>query len=69
MKYTTWIMCGILIIFGLFASVFAFTGFDMLMLVCAGNTYVYRALLSLTGIAALWLIFWLFAFRPTRFLS
>lgn len=69
MKYTTWIMCGILIVSGLFAAVFAFSGFDLLLFLCAGNGYIYRALLSLAGVAALWLLFWLLAFRPTRFLS
>lgn len=69
MKYTTWIMCGILIVFGIFATVFAFSGFDLLLFLCAGNITIYRALLSLAGVAALWLLYWLFAFRPTKFLS
>ncbi len=69
MKHTTWIMCGILILYGLFASVFALSGFDLLMLLTAGHVYVYRAALSLTGVAAAWLLFWLLAFRPTKFLS
>lgn len=69
MKYTTWIMSGILIFLGICASVYALGGFDLLLFLCAGNFYVYRALLSLGGVAALWLLFGLFAFRPTRFLS
>ena len=69
MKYTTWIFCGILILFGLFASVYALTGFDALLFLCFGNFYLYRALLSLAGIGSLWLLFWLVAFRPTKFLS
>ena len=69
MKYTTWICCGFLIIFGLLASVYALSGFDLLLFLCAGNAVIYRALLSLSGIGALWLLFWLIAFRPTKFLS
>lgn len=69
MKYTTWIMCGILIFFGILASVYALTGADLLMYLCFGNSYTYRAVLSLSGVAALWLLFWLVAFRPTKFLS
>ena len=69
MKYTTWIFCGILILYGLLAAVFAFTGYNLLLFLCFGNAYVYRAALSLAGVAALWLLFWLLAFRPTKFLS
>ncbi len=69
MKYTTWICCGFLIAMGLFACVYALSGFDVLLFLCAGNFYAYRAVLSLSGVGALWLLFWLVAFRPTRFLS
>ncbi len=69
MKITTVICCALLILYGLFAAVFALTGLDLLLLVTAGFMPVYRALLSLAGVAALWLLFWLIAFRPTKFLS
>ena len=69
MKLTTWISSGILIFFGLCATVFAFSGFNLLLFFCAGNTVVYRSLLSITGVAALWLLYWLIAFRPTKFVS
>ena len=69
MKSTTWFMCGILIVFGVCASVYALVGFDLLGFLCFGNLFIYRAVLSLTGVAALWLLFWLVAFRPTKFLS
>ncbi len=69
MKYTTLIFCSLLIVFGIFASVYALTGFDLLWAVTAGNRIAYRAVLSLSGAAALWLLFWLIAFRPTKFLS
>ena len=64
MKLTTLICCAYLIAFGLGASVYALTGFSLLAFVCFGNIVAERALLSLTGIAAGWLAFWLIAFRP-----
>ncbi len=69
MKLTTILASAILILFGFFATVYAFSGFSLLLFVCAGNVIVYRALLSLAGVAAAWLLFWLIAFRPLRFLS
>ena len=69
MKYTTYICCAILILFGLGAAVFALTGFNLLLFCCAGNVILYRALLSLAGVSALWLLFWLIAFRPAQFLN
>lgn len=69
MKLTTWICCAILIFFGVCASVFALTEFNLLLFLCASNQIVYRAILSLAGVAALWLLYWLFAFRPTKYVS
>ena len=69
MKLTTIIASAILIAFGLFATVYAFSGFSLLLFLCGGNSAAYRALLSLAGVAAAWLLFWLIAFRPLRFLS
>ena len=47
MKLTTLICCGILIAFGVFAAVYALSGFDLLLFLCANHYTVYRALLSL----------------------
>jgi len=69
MKLTTLICCGILILFGLCASVYALFGFDLLWFACCGNAVLYRSLLSLAGVGALWLLFWLIVFRPTKFIS
>ena len=69
MKITTWICCSILIFFGLCASVYALSGFNLILLMTFGNLIAYRAILSLGGVCALWLVFWLVAFRPTKFLS
>ncbi len=69
MKLTTLICCTLLILFGVFAAVYALSGFDLLLFLCAGNRIAYRAALSLAGVGALWLLFWLIAFRPTKPLS
>ena len=69
MKITTLICCGILIFFGLLAAVYALFNFNLLLFLCFGNVYAFRALLSLAGVGALWLLFWLIAFRPTKPLS
>ena len=69
MKLTTLIACSVLIAFGILAAVYALSGFDLLLFLCAGNRIVYRCLLSLAGIGSLWLLFWLIAFRPTKPLS
>lgn len=69
MKWTTLICCSYLILFGIVAAVYAFTGFSLLHFICFGNTVAVRALLSLTGVCALWLLFWLIAFRPTKYLN
>ena len=69
MKLTTWISSAILIFAGLCATVYAFSGFNLLLFFCAGNAIVYRSLLSIAGVAALWLLYWLIAFRPTKYVS
>ncbi len=69
MKLTTIICAGLLIAFGLGACLYALTGFNLLLFLCAQNIVVYRCVLSLAGVCALWLVFWLIAFRPLRHLS
>ena len=69
MKITTILCCSFLIALSVIACVYALTGFNLLLFLCAGNVIIFRAILSLAGIAAGWLLFWLIAFRPTRFLS
>ena len=69
MKLTTHVCCFLLIFFGLCAAVYALTGFPLLYFLCFSNTVAFRAVLSLGGIAAGWLLFWLIAFRPTAQLS
>ena len=69
MKLTTLICCSFLSFIGILATVYALSGFNLLLFFCFSNVLLYRAVLSLSGIAAAWLIFWLIAFRPTKSLS
>ena len=69
MKFTTIVCSAVLSVFSVLATVYALSGFDLLLFLCFGNVFVKRALLSLMGISAAWLIFWLVAFRPMKFLS
>ena len=59
-KFSAW---GIV---ALAVGLWALTGFDLLALLTFGNAVAYRALLTLAGVGALWLLFWLIAFRPTH---
>lgn len=69
MKLTTLFCCSLLIFFGLCASIYALFGFNLLLFLCFQNAVAYRAVLSLAGVGALWLLFWLIAFRPTKYIS
>lgn len=69
MKATSLIMLIYLIAIGIFACLFALTGFDLLWAICFYNRIVYRIALALSGVAALWLIFWAIFFRPFEPLS
>ena len=69
MKLTTLICCSFLSFIGILATVYALSGFNLLLFFCFSNVVLYRAVLSLSGIAAAWLIFWLIAFKPTKSLS
>ena len=69
MKITTYFCCAVLILGGLLACIYALTGFNLLLFLAAGNVLIYRSVISLAGIAALWLLFWLIAFRPAEFLN
>ncbi len=69
MRITSLLCCGVLIVFGLCAALYALFGLDVLLLLTAGNRILYRALLSLAGVGALFLLFVLIAFRPFRILS
>ncbi len=66
MKFTTLFCCACLILFGVSAAAWALTGFDLVAVLTFKNAVAYRAALTLAGVSALWLLFWLAVFRPTR---
>ncbi len=69
MKLSTILASAVLIALGLFASAYALTGVPVLLVLCGGNVTALRVLLSFGGVAAGWLLFWLIAFRPLKFVS
>ncbi len=64
MKATCLICCLYLVVIGLNFGVFALFSFDLLFFLAFRSALLYRCLLALAGVAALWLVFWLIAFRP-----
>lgn len=66
MKATSLLFLIYLIAIGIDLCIFALTSFDPLLWICFQNKIVYRVLLSVAGIAALWMIFWLIAFKPFK---
>jgi len=69
MKATSVISLIFLIFIGISAAVYAMTGFNLPLAVCFYNETAYKILLSFSGVCALWLIFWLIAFKPFSPLS
>lgn len=66
MRLTCDICAGILIICGICWGVFAFTGFDLLYFLCFSQRVIYRCVLSQAFVAALFLIYALFTFKPFK---
>ncbi len=69
MKLTTHLCLACLVFAGLCAGIRALTGFDPLLFLCGGKEILRRVFFSFEGVCALWLIYWFFAFRPTKSLS
>lgn len=67
MKLTTHLALALVVLFGTLATLYALFGVNVLALITAYNPYACRALLSLAGIAAGWLLFYFLAFNPTRY--
>lgn len=63
----TSVLCVILLItLGIFAGVYAFSGFNLLFFLCFKIEHVYRAFLAVCSVAAVYSIYSLFAFRPFK---
>ncbi len=56
----------ILVILGICGGVFAFSGFNLLLFLCLYNSYIYRTFLGISAVAALFVLYSLFIFKPYR---
>ncbi len=55
-----------LIILAIFGGIYAFTGFDALYYLCMGSDTVYRCILAVSAVSALFTVYSLIAFKPFR---
>ena len=63
----TSVLCVILLItLGICGGVYAFSGFNLLYFLCFKIEVVYRSFLGVCGIAALYTVYALLAFRPFK---
>ena len=66
MKFTCYLCAANLVILGICAGVFAFTGFDVLRFLSFGITPLYRGFYSVCGVSAVFLIYALIVFKPFK---
>lgn len=66
MKFTCVLCVAILIALGICGGVYALSGFNLLYLLCFRSTVVYRCVLSVGGVYALFNIYSLIVFKPFR---
>lgn len=66
MKTTSYACLINLVILGIFAAVYAFTGFDLLKFLTLGNDIFYRSFLGVCGVSALYMIYAIFIFKPFK---
>lgn len=66
MKFTCYLCVGILIVLGICGGVYAFSRFDILFYICFKSDTVYRSVLAIGGVAALYDVYSLIAFKPFK---
>ena len=66
MKLTCYLCVAMLIALGICGGIYAFSGFNLLYFVCFKNVLIYRCLLSVIFVAALFTVYALFTFRPFK---
>ena len=60
-------LCILILIFlGICGGVYAFSGFDLLLFLCFYSTPVYRSILAIGLVAALFTVYALLVFRPFK---
>lgn len=66
MKLTCYFCVALLIISCICGGVYALTGFNLLLFCCFENTLAYRIFLAISGVAALFTVYSLIAFKPFK---
>lgn len=66
MKFTSYLCLLNLVILGICAAVFAFSGFDLIAFLTFGNAVFYRSFFAICGVSALYLIYAIFVFKPFK---
>lgn len=66
MRMTSVLCVVLLVALGICGGVYAFSGFNLLYFLCFNTEYIYRSFLAVCGVAALYTVYALFAFKPFR---
>lgn len=66
MKYTCYICVINLVILGICAAVYAFSGFNLLLFLSFYNAVAYRCFLAICGVSALFCVYSLIVFKPFK---
>ena len=66
MKLTAYFCIANLIVLGICAAVYAFSGFNLLLFISFNNVTAYRCFLGNCGVSALFCIYSLIAFKPFK---
>lgn len=66
MKLTCYLCAANLVILGICAAVFAFTGFNIPLFLSFGMPSIYRGFYAVCGVSALFLIYALIVFKPFK---
>lgn len=66
MKLTSITCVLILVTIGICGAVYAFSGFNLLYFLCLKIDFAYRSFLAVGGVAALYTVYALFAFKPFK---
>ena len=66
MKFTCYFCVSLLIISAICGGVLAFTGFNLLLFLCLNSQTVYRSVLAVTAVSALFTVYSLIVFKPFK---
>ncbi len=66
MKLTCYLCVSILIVSAIFGGVYAFSGFNLLLYLCAGSAVIYKSFLAVNAVAALFTVYSLIVFKPFK---